>query len=145
MKLNAPYALAKSTMVQVDPNNENIAPKEINDRTLLPVRFLAESIGGKVSWSDVSKTATLTYGANTVKIQENANFLTLNNYTQIPLDVPAQTIDDRIFVPMRAICEALGLTVHWDPSGVIIAGDGAKELCKDAFFVQSVVNIAKEW
>ncbi len=145
MKLNAPYALAKSTMVQVDPNNSNITPKEINDRTLLPVRFLAESIGGKVSWSDVSKTATLTYGENTVKIQENANYLTLNNYTQVPLDVPAQTIDDRIFVPMRAICEALGLTVHWDPSGVIVAGDGAKELCKSEFFVQSVVNIASEW
>lgn len=144
MKIDAPFALAKSTMVQLDPNNANITPKEINNRTLLPVRFLAESIGGKVTWSELSKTATISYAGKVVKIEEGADYLTVGK-TKVYLDVPAQTIDDRIFVPMRAICESLGLTVHWDPSGVIVAGDGASELCANAYFTQAVVNIASEW
>ena len=145
MKTNSPMALAKSTMVLLEADNPNITPKEINDRTLLPVRFLAESIGGKVSWSDISQTATLSFRGNVVKIKMGENEITVNNNKVIPIDVPAQTIDDRTFVPMRAICEALGLYVHWDSSGVIVAGEDSEQFCKDTAFMQSLVNIAQEW
>lgn len=33
---------------------------------------------------------------------------------QIQLDVPAKIIDDRTYVPVRAVSETLGATVGWD-------------------------------
>ena len=40
------------------------------------------------------------------------------------MDVPAQIINQRTFIPLRAIAEALGKKVFWDNRGLVIIGDG---------------------
>ncbi len=145
MKIDSPKALAKSTMVLIDPANENITPKVINDRTLLPVRFLAESIEGSVSWSEVSQTATISRYGTVIKITVGSDTLKINASETVKIDVPAQTIDDRIYVPMRAICEALGLEVYWDERGIVVAGDGILGMCASGGFMDSLANIAEEF
>ncbi|MCK5744034.1 MAG: copper amine oxidase N-terminal domain-containing protein [Caldisericia bacterium] len=47
--------------VQIDPNNSKITPIIINDRTMVPMRFLAESLGCEVEWIAESKEIILTY------------------------------------------------------------------------------------
>lgn len=44
-----------------------------------------------------------------------------NNGVQTILDVPAQIIDDRTMIPLRAIFEALGASVSWDGETQTIA------------------------
>ncbi len=48
---------------QIDPDNPNVVPEIINSRTMLPVRFVVESLGAKVEWEDSTKTITITYPA----------------------------------------------------------------------------------
>ncbi len=47
--------------VQIDPNNPKIVPTIINDRTMVPMRFLAESLGCEVEWIADTKEIILTY------------------------------------------------------------------------------------
>jgi len=45
--------------VPIDPQNKNVVPEIINGRTMVPVRFVAESLGATVSWNERTKTITI--------------------------------------------------------------------------------------
>ncbi|MGB9730180.1 MAG: copper amine oxidase N-terminal domain-containing protein, partial [Thermoprotei archaeon] len=38
-----------------------VVPEIINGRTMLPLRFVAESLGADVQWDGTTKTITITY------------------------------------------------------------------------------------
>ena len=54
-------ALVKYSPVKIDPNNYDVKPIIINDRTMLPLRFVAESLGCDVGWDPDTRTITITY------------------------------------------------------------------------------------
>ena len=87
-----------------------------NNRTMLPVRFVAESFGAKVGWSGATSTATLT-GADgrVVEITIGKSSATVDGKT-VPLDSPAyiDPASGRTYLPVRAVAEALGVTVFWN-------------------------------
>lgn len=88
-------------------------PVIIEGRTLVPMRAIFEKLGAEVEWDDSTKTATGTKDGTVIKIQ-NQNNIMLKDSTQITLDVPAQIINSRTLVPVRAISEAFGCLVDWN-------------------------------
>jgi len=44
----------------IDPQNLKVVPEIINSRTMLPLRFVAESLGCDVDWDNTTKTITIT-------------------------------------------------------------------------------------
>lgn len=87
-------------------------PIILEGRTLVPLRAIFEKLGAEVTWDDPTKTATAIKGDITIKIQNQNNIMTKNE-EQITLDVPAQIINSRTLVPVRAISEAFGCSVDW--------------------------------
>ncbi|PMP81906.1 MAG: copper amine oxidase, partial [Caldisericum exile] len=47
--------------VAIDPTNPYIKPLIINDRTMIPVRFVAEQIGCSITWNDRERKITIEY------------------------------------------------------------------------------------
>lgn len=45
----------------IDPENPEVVPLIINDRTMLPIRFIAESLGATVQWDAERKIVKITY------------------------------------------------------------------------------------
>jgi hypothetical protein len=45
----------------IDATNSKVVPEIINSRTMLPLRFVAESLGCSVDWNPDTKTITITY------------------------------------------------------------------------------------
>lgn len=88
-------------------------PVIIEGRTLVPMRAIFEKLGADVQWDDTTKTATGTKDGTVIKIQNQNNIMMKNN-TEITLDVPAQIINSRTLVPVRAISEAFGCLVDWN-------------------------------
>lgn len=97
-------------------------PVIIDGRTLVPMRFIFNKLGADVEWDSETSTATGTLDGVVVKIQNQNNIMTKNG-VEIVLDVPAQIINDRTLVPVRAISEAFGCLVDWnnDTRTVVIA------------------------
>lgn len=93
----------------------NAAPFIENDRTLVPMRAIFESLGAAVKWDGATKTIISyveeTNTAITMQIDCDKMFV---NETEIALDVPAKIVDDSTVVPVRAIAEALDCNVEWD-------------------------------
>ncbi len=60
--IDSPKASVNGTSVYIDPDNHSVRPIIINDSTMLPLRFVAESLGCDVSWDNDTRTITITYG-----------------------------------------------------------------------------------
>ena len=91
-------------------------PELINDRTLVPLRSIFEAMGADVTWDGATSTATSTRDGVTVSIRIGADSITKNGQ-KIPVDVPAQIVNDRTMIPVRVIAEAFGADVTWNGNG----------------------------
>lgn len=91
----------------------DVQPQIINGRTMVPMRKIFEELGAVVDWDNSTQTAIGTKGSTTIKISINDYTLYKNGIPNV-LDVPAQLIDSRTLVPIRAISESFGCNVDWD-------------------------------
>lgn len=94
-------------------------PAIVNDRTMLPLRAMAEFMGAKVEWSEETyqikillddTVVTLAIGSPEVTVEKSGETATAT------MDV-APFLDDiyeRTYVPVRFISEAFGYQVSWD-------------------------------
>lgn len=96
---------------------ELIPPKE--EATPTPEATVAPSASPEATPVPVAITDPETAKTVTLKIDDTA--MKVNDATTT-LDVPAQIINDRTMVPLRAIFEALDATVEWDGETRTITG-----------------------
>lgn len=95
------------------------APINRNNRTMLPVRFLANAFGVSndgIKWDAATRTATLTNASVTIVITIDAPAMTVNGQS-VALDSPAIIESNRTYLPVRAIANALGVSndnIVWD-------------------------------
>jgi hypothetical protein len=101
-----------------------------NDRTLAPVRALSEALGAKVGWIPPWKIDEFGHvwvdkGDDRLHLRIGSDLAELNGWTY-QLDVPAQIINDRTYLPIRFTAEAMGAGVEWDGATqtVIITSNG---------------------
>lgn len=100
-----------------------------NNRTLVPVRAVSEALGCDVDWVAETQTAVIDGNA---KITIGKNQMTLADGSLYELDAPAEIIDDRTMLPLRALCEkVLSKEVEYNDRGLIIISDKAAELTDD--------------
>ncbi len=91
----------------------DVAPVIVNDRTMVPVRFIAEALGGTVDWNGDTQTAYITYNGSLVEVPIQSAIIHVNGEA-VTIDTPSQIINDRTMIPLRAVAEGLGLDVSYD-------------------------------
>lgn len=101
--------------IYVNGNNltYDVPPVIISNRTLVPIRAIAEGLGSEVFWDNNTQTVTILKDNTKIIIKLNSNLVYVNEL-QIKIDVPAQSIGGRTFVPLRFISEGLGINVVYD-------------------------------
>jgi len=101
-----------------EPIVTDVAPFILDDRTMVPVRFIGEVLGARADWEQESKTVTVTAADGMVikLISGDTHMLIVRDYdiSVITMDVATVIRDGRAFVPVRYIAEALGLTISWN-------------------------------
>ena len=84
----------------------DVAPVIRNNRTLVPIRVVTETLGGKVDWNDATKEVTLNIDGKEIKMTIG---VILEKYGVAP-----EIINDRTYVPIRFVAEELGAEVQWN-------------------------------
>ena len=95
----------------------DVAPIIENDRTLVPLRAIFESLGAQVEWDGDTRTVISVKNDRSCVLQigNPSMFVSQGTATETKtLDVPAQIKDDRTLIPLRAVSEAYNCTVDWD-------------------------------
>jgi len=101
--------------IKIRVNGEYLADAQavlVDGSTLLPVRSVGTAVGGTVDWNNDTKTAFIIKGDKRVSITIGQKEISVNGVKQ-PISVPAQIIDGRTYVPLRALGEALNCYVEW--------------------------------
>lgn len=120
------YAPSPDGNIKILVNGEVVTPDSppiiINDRTLCPIRAVAEELGFNVSWDAETKTAEIKNNIREIKVTIGkepipGRYLYKGLFYKDILwnaDVPARIINDRTYLPLRAVGEALDCSVYWN-------------------------------
>ncbi|MCL6571301.1 MAG: copper amine oxidase N-terminal domain-containing protein [Bacillus sp. (in: Bacteria)] len=79
-------------------------------RTLVPLRSIFEALNQQINWNGSNQVIT----SGQIWLQLNNPVAKIGN-KEIKLDVPAKLINDKTYVPLRFVAEALGKEVKFDP------------------------------
>ena len=97
----------------------DVAPYiDSNNRMLVPIRFAANAMGvsdENIQWNSYTQTGTISGAMGVVRVTVGSTNLITSNGT-ITMDTVAVNTNDRIYVPVRYIANALGASVSWDPA-----------------------------
>ncbi|MEW6623624.1 MAG: stalk domain-containing protein [Bacillota bacterium] len=93
----------------------DVAPVIVNGRTLVPVRFISEALNSQVLWNGEARNATVIQGKRWIDLWPGDDIMVVDGQ-RVDLDVAPQLMNGRTMLPLRAVAQALDLTVHWDPA-----------------------------
>ena len=89
------------------------APVNENGRVMVPMRAIFEALGSEVQWDEKTKSINATKDDIKILLFLGQTAAMVNGET-VTLQAPAKLINNRTFVPLRFVAEALGCEVNWD-------------------------------
>lgn len=119
--IGSPNSYVNSVKAKIDSENPRIVPFVKNGRTLVPVRFISESLYADVDWDGATSTVTISLNENIAVLKPGQNSMLLNNEEK-ELDVPAEIIEGRTYLPLRRLVEdVLDKNIFYDRNLIIIS------------------------
>ena len=88
----------------------DVTPVIRNERTMLPLRYVAEAIGADVKWDPETRTATFAKDGLIATIQIDSDEIVLSNGKTVKMDSKPLNINDRILVSVVNVGNVFGLT-----------------------------------
>ena len=83
-----------------------------NDRTLVPLRFIVEAIGGEVNWDNDNRIVTVNSKGKNIELPIDSKTIKIDG-KDVNIDQAAIIKGDRTFVPIRFIAENLDMVVNY--------------------------------
>lgn len=102
----------KEATVFTEAKANDVAPVIRNDRTMLPIRFVAEALGATVLWDGEKQLVTISNESLKIEITIGESVAFVNG-VEVELDSPAFIENDRTYLPLRFVAENLGANVEW--------------------------------
>lgn len=107
---------SKFTLNGVDVTMD-VAPYLKNDRTYLPIRFVAQAVGvsdSNIMWNAADNSVVMIKGDRVVKLVIGSTTMMVNGVA-ITMDVAPEIVaPGRTMLPLRWAAQALGANVAWD-------------------------------
>jgi len=120
VQYSTPDAYAEDTIkIVIDGKRikSDVDPYIKNDRTLVPIRVISEELDSLVEW-DGEKREVHIYKEDMHLVLRIDSYLVEytndNETTYALLDVAPEISEDRTFVPLRLVSNALGVGIEWD-------------------------------
>lgn len=120
------------------------APVNIDDRVLVPVRAIFESLGAELVWNGEQRVVRASRDGEAIMLTIDRNEMNVGVYNSegdavwaesVYLDVPARIINDYTYVPVRAVSEALRANVSWDGDSGSVIIDSRNEAYGALYYV----------
>jgi len=129
----------------------------IQNRTYVPLREVAETLGMNVNWNDEKKEITIEQATNLANNKEITDensgeetttptqsdevfakivpFKIIVNGSETSFQMPVVTIVDKTYLPLREVAETLGLVVDWNDETKVIEINHYED--KDLFYFRN--------
>ncbi len=121
--LAAPAAASQGPRIFVNgaelPFPPDPQPVIIDGTTFVPLRSVFEALGAAIHWDGATRTVTVRRGSRSVQVQIGSHTGWVND-RPVWLEQPARLINDRTYIPLRFVSEALGATVRWNEAAFAV-------------------------
>ena len=98
--------------------SSDVAAEIRNERTMVPLRVIGESLGAKVHWESPSVRVSKNDRQIILTLGQD---LAIQDGKEIPLDVKPYLANDRVMVPLRLLAEFFGQNVAYTKTGITIS------------------------
>lgn len=146
-------AAVEGKLTSIYPDEPSVVAYAHDDRTFVPIRFVAESLKATVGWDNLTQTVSIEKGGHKIAMKVGAETYTLDGQEK-SMDVRAElkgepgNPNQRTMVPIRFVAEALDMDVQWDvaSNAIVLApkavpwnlsGTMEKEILSDALLMLS--------
>lgn len=105
---------------------------DANDRTMVPLRAVADAMGLKVSWHAAAREAVFTNGSKIIYFPIDSSTARTGDGSSVQMDTTAVIANDRTYAPIRYLAEYFGYEVGWDESTrtvILTMGDREDFVC----------------
>ena len=108
-------ALVNGIPKSIDSADSSVVPLIVNNITMVPLRFVGESLGAIVQWNNSDQSVYLNFVQRKLEIKlfVGKKYAYING-KQYQLQTPPIIIKSRVFIPIRFVSEAIGANVEWD-------------------------------
>lgn len=113
-----------------------------NDRMLVPIRFVSETLGAIVEWDGNNRSVTIRRNNDHVYMKIDSQLIQYNEGEIYQLsDVAPKIIDDRTYVPVRLVSNALGVGINWDADSRIVSIQPDQSSQIEPFYEVEITNL----
>lgn len=131
--------------VVVDGEEFTSSPEPLieNGRTLIPIRFISEKLGAEVIWDNEDRTVTIKKDDATVRLRIDSHLVMYENNQKFYelIDVAPRIIDNRTYVPLRLVSNALGVGIEWNQFNRTAYIDSNKSSSITPFFDIKIASV----
>lgn len=113
LQVGKSLTVAHGKKALIDPEDLLVVPYISNDRTMVPLRFIAETLGAEVLWNEGENGCTIKKGDTEIELTFGSAEFKVNGKT-IVYDAPIELTRDRTMVPVRFVSEQLGCHIYWN-------------------------------
>jgi len=107
-------AVNSDALIYVNGNLISEASAKIVDGyTVVPIRFIADQLSCNTSWDDKNKAVTVISGNKVLTLTVGSKEMYATDEKK-DIPVPPIIIDDRVYVPLRAISDGLDIDITWN-------------------------------
>lgn len=125
LEINNPIAYNNGQKLKIDVDNDNVVPQIFEDRTFVPIRFIAEAFLCSVEYEN--GVITIVNEGNDIKLTVGKTEAIMNG-KPLTLNAAPFIAEDRTLVPIRAISEILAKQVYWINDGYIVISDSILDM-----------------
>lgn len=118
----------------------DVAPEVKNERTMVPIRAVAEALGADVDWVQDTQEIVMTRAGVTVTMTLNSTTAAIDGET-VEMDVAPYATDGRTLIPARYVAEFFGQKVDWDGNRRQVLIEEDKTVAGDSNLEQWAVNM----
>lgn len=119
MKIGKSTAIAYGKKTSIDVNDAKVVPYISNDRTMIPLRFVAETLGADILWEEGWDGCIVKKDDKEIKFTFGSSAFLVNG-EEVTFDAPIEMLNDRTMVPVRFFSEQFGCDVYWEPINSLV-------------------------
>lgn len=112
-------------------------------RILIPLRAISNELGATTQFKNAKQPIVIKLGKNTLQFTLGKKQASINGKT-VKLDVPAQSINNTTYVPVRLVADGLGVGVEVNEPTKTVAIESKQEAGQTKLTVQSAKAIVQK-
>ena len=120
IKVGCSKALVHGALQNIDSTNPEVTPYITDDRTMVPLRFVSEALGADVNYNPDKHSVAIALENINVALTIGDKTMFVND-KKVEMEVAAVISNDRTYIPIKYIADALDMIAFYDNGLIIIS------------------------